>query len=175
MHVRGGAVTAEMSHAVNEGGAHLMQRGAQMTPHRFAYRHYKAGEVAGSSLDDTLPVGASCHSIAEAETAYHHLGPRLHYLLVGTMYPTPSHPDKHPEGPCMLSAVRQHFAVRGVCPELIAIGGVTPGRVEELVAHGAGGVAVAGYIMQAKAPETAAAEVKRSLTEALGNGVDGAE
>ncbi|MDQ3389533.1 MAG: thiamine phosphate synthase, partial [Gemmatimonadota bacterium] len=62
----------------------------------------------------------------------------LDFLVVGTLFPTPSHPGRMGAGPALL----RNFADTGLTR--IAIGGVTPERVAELRAAGAEGVAVLG-------------------------------
>eukprot|EP00755_Sulcionema_specki_P002523 Sspe_Gene.118742::Locus_112990_Transcript_1_2_Confidence_0.667_Length_699::g.118742::m.118742/K00788/thiE; thiamine-phosphate pyrophosphorylase len=80
--------------------------------------------------------GVSVHSLAEASCA---LSAGADYLLVGTMYPTPSHPEKlSVEGPSLMADIR------GEHPEgwLVGIGGIDPSRVGTVVNAGAHGIAV---------------------------------
>lgn len=93
-------------------------------------------------------LGRSVHSV---ESAIRAQVDGCHYLLVGTMYPTLSHPDKPAEGIELLRAVRQTVSV-----PLIAIGGITPERVAECLQAGAQGVAVISGIADADDPQTAA-------------------
>jgi len=102
-----------------------------------------------------LGVGVSVHGAEEARAAG-----AADWLLIGTLWPTPSHPDRPGSGiariPSVLSARRD---IPG-----IGIGGVTPSRVEAVLRAGAHGVAVLSAIWDAPDP---AAAVERYL-EALG-------
>jgi len=93
-------------------------------------------------------LGRSVHSVDSARRAE---AEGCHYLLVGTMFPTASHPDKPPEGIPLLQAVRAAVSV-----PLIAIGGITPERVAECIHAGAQGVAVLSGIADAPDPADAA-------------------
>jgi thiamine-phosphate diphosphorylase len=77
-------------------------------------------------------IGKSVHTLAEAEAA------RLagaDYLVLGPVFPTATHPQRDPVDPGTLRAV----VALGL--PVIAIGGVTPGRVASLKAAGVQGVA----------------------------------
>ena len=79
-------------------------------------------------------IGKSVHDLAEAEAA------RLagaDYLVVGPVYPTASHPGRRPLGVAGLRAI---VAAAGELP-VIAIGGITIGRVREVRTSGAHGIA----------------------------------
>lgn len=70
----------------------------------------------------------------------------MHFLQVGTMFPTGSHPEKGDavEGPALMAqvdaALRAAGRRGGVA--LVGVGGVTEGNCAEVVAAGADGVAV---------------------------------
>lgn len=103
-----------------------------------------------------MMLGRSVHSVeaairAEAEGS--------NYLLVGTLYPTRSHPDKSPEGVALLQAVRAAVAL-----PLIAVGGITPERVAECLQAGASGVAVITGITEATDPAEAAQAYRQALS-----------
>lgn len=81
-----------------------------------------------------VPVGRSIHSARGAlagETG------GADYLLLGTIYPTESHPGVEGSG---VEAIRQVGSLSDT--DLIAIGGITPDRVAEVRGAGASGVAV---------------------------------
>lgn len=78
-------------------------------------------------------IGYSAHSADEASTAERD---GTDFVVLGTIYPTASHPSAEPAGPGL---VREATSRVGV--PVIAIGGVTPDRAAELVAAGAHGVA----------------------------------
>ncbi|GIV10741.1 MAG: putative thiamine-phosphate synthase [Fimbriimonadales bacterium] len=105
-----------------------------------------------------MQLGRSVHSV---EAAVHAQAEGCHYLLVGTIYPTPSHPHKTPEGLERLRAVRQ-----AVSTPLIAIGGITPERVTECLQAGAQGVAVISGIADAENPQIAATRYWAALHDA---------
>lgn len=70
------------------------------------------------------------------------------FVVLGAIYPTASHPGRAAAGLSALefgaSGVRRHAAE--TAPGLIAIGGITPARVPEVIAAGAYGVAASSGI-----------------------------
>jgi thiamine-phosphate pyrophosphorylase len=102
-----------------------------------------------------MMLGRSVHSIPAAQQA---AAEGCHYLLVGTLYPTRSHPEKPPEGLALLRAVRATVAL-----PLIAVGGITPERVAECLQAGAQGVAVVSGITDAPDAEAAARRYRHAL------------
>ncbi len=91
-------------------------------------------------------IGRSVHSVDEAGAA---VDDGADFLVIGTIYPTPSHPDRQAGGPGLVSG-----AARFGRP-VIAIGGVTPDRVLELKAAGAYGIAAIRALWQASDPAAA--------------------
>lgn len=85
-------------------------------------------------------VGISVHEPAEAAGA---LAGSPDFLVVGTIYPSASHPGRAGAGPERL----RDFAGFGV--PLVAIGGITPERIREVRRAGAAGVAVLGGVWNA--------------------------
>ncbi|SEL96522.1 thiamine-phosphate pyrophosphorylase [Blastococcus sp. DSM 46786] len=84
------------------------------------------------------------------------------YLGVGPAWPTTTKtglPDAL--GPAGIRAVAEAVAV-----PVVAIGGVTAGRIAELVAAGAAGVAVVGAVSAAADPGAATTELLRALAAA---------
>lgn len=106
-------------------------------------------------LGDGAPIGYSAHDAGEGAGA---AVAGATFVVFGSVYPTASHPDRAPAG---IEALAR--AARETGAPVIAIGGVTPGRVGEVVAAGAHGVAVLGGVWGAADP---AASVRRYL-EAL--------
>jgi thiamine-phosphate pyrophosphorylase len=92
-------------------------------------------------------IGCSVHSRAEAEDAVQE---GADFLVVGSVYPTASHPGRRPAG---LDLVRQ-AAELGV--PVIAIGGITPERVVAVRSAGAYGVAAIRALWHAADPAAAA-------------------
>lgn len=89
---------------------------------------------ARALLPRSVLVGASVHDV-EGATRISHEG--ADFLLVGTIFATPSHPGRPGAGPALVSGV-----ARRVPTPVVAIGGVTPVRVREVRRAGALGVAV---------------------------------
>lgn len=103
-----------------------------------------------------LWVGCSVHSVEAASAA---AAQGADFLLVGTVYPSRSHPGREGLGAAALAA----FLAAG-CP-VVGIGGVTPERVREVRHAGAWGVAVLRGIWSAEQPERAAAEYLEHLRD----------
>ncbi len=80
------------------------------------------------------------------------------FVLLGTVYPSASHPGGVSGGEALVRAT--HAATR---LPLIAIGGITPENVAPVLAAGAAGVAVIRAIVDAPDPEEAAAALLRAL------------
>lgn len=91
-------------------------------------------------------IGRSVHSVEEARVA---LEEGADFLVVGTIYPTPSHPERNPAGPRLV----RDAANLGL--PVIAIGGVTPERARELRSAGAYGVAAIRSLWHAPDPAAA--------------------
>jgi thiamine-phosphate pyrophosphorylase len=105
------------------------------------------GDVAGARavLGPNARVGLSIHSVAEARS----LDPTLaDYTIAGPVFETPSKPGYGPSlGPAGIRAI-----VGATRVPVIAIGGITPERVVEIIAAGAAGIAVMGSVMRARDP-----------------------
>jgi thiamine-phosphate pyrophosphorylase len=116
------------------------------------------GDVTGARpvLGPGALVGISIHSVSEACS----LDPTLvDYAIAGPAFETPSKPGY---GPSLGTEGIRAIAAASRVP-VIAIGGITPERVVEIIAAGAAGVAVMGSVMRARDP---GAEV-RALLSAL--------
>jgi len=90
-----------------------------------------------------LRIGASVHDAGEAEAA---IASGADFLLAGTLFRSESHPDREGSGCAWLRGV----SALGV--PTIGIGGVTPGRVREVIASGAYGVAVIRGVWSTRDP-----------------------
>lgn len=115
--------------------------------------------------------GYSAHSVEEALYAE---ARGTDFLLLGTIYASASHPSRPAAGVDLVWRV-----VNAVETPVIAIGGVTPDRVDELTMTGAYGVAVLGGVWNTRDPaarvaryiEALAERVERRSTDAFrGNG-----
>ena len=126
-----------------------------------------AAEADGVHLPEQAPyverpregflAGRSVHSLEAARAA---AGEGVDYLVAGPVYETRTHPGRVPAG---LSLVE---AVSAVGPPVLAIGGVTAGRVEGVVRAGASGVAVISAVLAAGDPRAAAGALRRVLDAA---------
>jgi len=125
-------------------GVHLSEAGLPVAPVR-------------AWLPASLVVGRSVHDFHAAREAE---ADGADYLLVGTIYPSPSHPEREPAGATLLREI--HARVR---TPIVAIGGITPSRVRECLDAGAQGVAVVSAILRADDPETAAADLATLVFE----------
>lgn len=92
-------------------------------------------------------VGRSVHSEGEAEAA---VMEGADYLLVGSVYPSPSHPGRPAAG---IDLVRR---VSCLGKPVIAIGGIDASRAVEVQAAGAYGVAAVSALWRADDPAAAA-------------------
>ena len=114
-------------------------------------------------VPDGFLIGRSVHSEREGQVVESAGG--CDYLLFGTVFRSPSKPDDHrlagPEG------------LRGICASVslpvIAIGGISVARVQDVRAAGASGIAAISLF--AEAPDIAAvtASIRHALTLPSGN------
>ncbi len=112
----------------------------------------------GPSPESRTLVGRSVHSL---EAARRGLSEGTDYLVAGPVYETRSHPGSPASGPLLIESV-----VGGVGVSVLAIGGITAGRVDEVIHAGASGVAVISAILGAPSPGEAARELRRAIEEA---------
>jgi thiamine-phosphate pyrophosphorylase len=104
-----------------------------------------------------LLIGASVHSEAGAREA---AAEGADFLVFGPVYDTPS---KRQYGAPQGLSVLQQVTVSVIRP-VLAIGGITPGRVPEVLGAGAAGVAVISAILGADSP----ADATKAFLDALG-------
>jgi thiamine-phosphate pyrophosphorylase len=102
-------------------------------------------------------IGASVHAVDEARAAE---SAGADFLLFGPVYDTPSKRQYGP--PQGLAALGQVSSA--VSLPVFGVGGVTPGRVAEVMRTGAAGVAVIGAILAAERP----ADAVKAFLDALG-------
>jgi thiamine-phosphate pyrophosphorylase len=100
--------------------------------------------------------GRSVHDEAEARRA---LEDRADYVVLGTIYPTPSKPGHPGRGAGLVRSIRR--LVEPV--PVFAIGGVTVTQIPELVHAGAHGVAVCGALLGANHPRRVAQAMRLAL------------
>jgi len=110
--------------------------------------HLRAGAdvaTARALLGAEALVGISIHSVGEAEKLDAGV---LDYAIAGPAYVTASKPGYGPAlGPAGLAAIARATPV-----PMIAIGGIEPRIVADIMASGAAGVAVMGSVMRADKP-----------------------
>lgn len=100
--------------------------------------HLRADSFGASRVREVAPppflVGRSVHSVEDAVAATDEGG--LDYLIFGTVFESASKPGRAPAGVAALAAV-----ARATRLPVLAIGGVTRGRIPEVMAAGASGAA----------------------------------
>jgi len=107
------------------------------------------------------PFGRSVHDEKEAARA---MRDRPDYLVLGHIYRSASKPGSPGRGLGLLDAV-----CRAVAPvPVFAIGGVTVGRIPEVIHGGAYGVAVCGPILTSNDPRRVAQAMSLALEVAVG-------
>lgn len=118
--------------------------------------------VAGSAAADVagLRVGRSIHDPRQAAMFNADL---LDYLVLGTVYPTPSHPGRETLGP---GAVAEAVRLAGV--PVLAIGGIVPATLTGVLAEGAYGAVVLSGVWAADHPPDAV----RGYLEVLEKGAE---
>ena len=108
-------------------------------------------------IGPALLIGASVHSLDGARAAE---AAGADFLVFGPIYDTPA---KRPYGPPQgLEALRRVTAV--ATRPVLAIGGITPTRVRDVLAAGAAGVGVISAVLAAERP----GDATRAFLDALG-------
>lgn len=118
-------------------------------------------EAARGLVGPQMLLGCSAHDGEEVAEA---VAGGADYLFFGHVYPTPSHADQHAVGPGGLEAAVQ---AAGSVP-VMAIGGLEPRRVAEVVGAGAHGIATLRGIWDAPAPKRATRDYISALADSLG-------
>jgi len=108
-----------------------------------------------------LPLlGASAHSV-EAALRGAEIG--ADYVVVGTMFPTKTHPGAIPAGPGLAAAVARAFATLENAPLLVGVGGVDATNAAELAGAGADGAAAIRSVSDAADPSAAVRAIRGAL------------
>ena len=121
-----------------------------------------------------LAIGASVH---DAEGALRAAREGADYLVLGTIYATPSHPGVEGSGPAAVSSVRRRLSALRLAahrlpanrlsarrpPPILAIGGVGADRIEEVTEAGAYGIVVGRAVWSAPDPARAALDLRTQL------------
>ena len=114
-----------------------------------------ARKVAG---DGTMLIGRSVHTLDEAKLAEEQ-GADL--LVVGSIFPTGSHPAAEVGGTQLLSGITAAARI-----PVLGIGGIDAGNVAEVIGAGAHGAAVIRAILGSENPEQAARQIKGAMSGA---------
>jgi len=114
--------------------------------------------IARRLLRPGMILGVSSHSVAEARQAQ---ADGADYVAVGSIYPTGSKPEFQLVGPGLLRQVRPLIQV-----PLVAIGGITPDNVAEVIRAGADGAAVISAVCAAPDPTQATRELLQRIRTA---------
>lgn len=114
--------------------------------------------VARGLIGKYALLGRSVHSV---ETAVQAGREGAEFVIAGTIYKSASKPDVKPVGPGLIADIAKAMDL-----PVIAVGGITADKVEEVVAAGAAGVAVISAITKADDPKAAAEELSKALAEA---------
>lgn len=136
----------DIARAVRADGVHL---GAHSMP----------ADVVKSLVGHDLLVGVSTHTLAELEDA---INGGADFVTFGPVYYTPSK-AKYGE-PVGTAALKEACAQAGDLP-VLALGGITPDRVEDVLAAGARGVGVVSSIFGAEDPKGAAYSLVQKFTK----------
>jgi thiamine-phosphate diphosphorylase len=107
-------------------------------------------------------IGYSAHAALEAGRA---AAEGADFIVAGTIYATPSHPEAAGAG---LQRIRDCASASGL--PVLAIGGVSPERVPAVAAAGAWGVAVLGGVWRASDPAAAAGAYLERIRQVYGGG-----
>lgn len=110
-----------------------------------------------------LLIGVSTANIEQARRA---LRDGADYCGVGPMFPTTTKHKETIAGPAYL---REYLAHEPALPPHLAIGGITPGNVGELVAAGVKGIAVSSCVCGSEEPERVCGVLREPLAQAGGH------
>jgi len=116
--------------------------------------------IARQLLKPGMILGVSSHSLEQARQAQ---ADGADYVAVGSIYPTGTKAEFQLVGAGLLPQVRPYIRV-----PLVAIGGITPGNVGEVIRAGADGVAVISAICAAPNPAQATRDFLTAIKAAKG-------
>ena len=136
----------DVAQAVSADGVHLGQNDMPL-------------DMARAIVGDEMIIGISAESLEDAIIAEKG---GADYLGVSPIYATPTKTDTAP--PLGLEGLQQ--IRKTVKIPLVGIGGLNKDNSDEVIRHGADGVAVVSAIVAADDPETAASELKQMITAA---------
>ena len=131
--------------AAETDGAHLPEQGLPTL-------------IARGLLGKYAVLGRSVHGVEAAVQAGRE---GAEYVIAGAIYKSPSKPDAKPAGTGLISEITKAVAL-----PVLAVGGIAPENVAEVVKAGAAGIAVISAIASAKDARAAAEALSKALTEA---------
>ena len=103
-------------------------------------------------------VGRSVHSVQSAQNA---VDEGADFIVLGTIFPTASHPDADAHGVGIIREARVRVDV-----PIVAIGGVTASNAGKVIHSGASGIAVVRAILADEDPRSAASRLWGKINEA---------
>ena len=107
-------------------------------------------------VGERLRIGASVHGSGAALRAARD---GADFLVLGTIFPTPSHPGRSGAGVEAIAACRRALLEAGEARPIVAIGGIDAARAAEARAAGAAGVAARRAVWATEDPTAAALEL----------------
>lgn len=113
---------------------------------------------ARARLGTNFLIGKSVHSLPTAVSAENS---GADYVIVGTIFPSKTHPDIIPVGPELLINIAQHLSI----PQL-GIGGITTDNVASVIRSGSRGAAVISSILGSHNPFEATLRLRARMEEA---------
>ena len=134
--------------AVQADGIQLGARGLPLSVAREILAHVNP---SGHEL-----LGASVHSREEANTA---VAEGADFLIAGTLFASPSHPEETGQGLAWLHALKQAIPT---CP-ILAIGGITVENAPQAIEAGADGVAAISAILRAPNKTRVVRELRKAI------------
>jgi thiazole tautomerase (transcriptional regulator TenI) len=117
--------------------------------------HSITPDLARAILPQQSRIGCSVHSIEEAQQA---CLAGADFLIYGHIYPTASKPDLKPRGIESLQRIVDHIHL-----PIIAIGGIQPHSVEEVLSTGCSGIAVMSSVFEHDDPSQQVLKFRSSL------------
>jgi len=115
----------------------------------------EARKIAG----DRLKIGLSTHSIEQVREA---LEQKPDYIGFGPVYPTNA--KARPDAPVGVEMLKEVLSFANI--PVVAIGGIFPENMDEVLAAGAKNIALVRHFMQTKETEQRIIEIKKSMTGA---------
>lgn len=115
----------------------------------------EARKIAG----DRLKIGLSTHSIEQVREA---LEQKPDYIGFGPVYPTNA--KARPDAPVGVEMLKEVLSFANI--PVVAIGGIFPENMDEVIAAGAKNIALVRHFMQTKETEQRIIEIKKSMTGA---------